>query len=590
MQKLRPSAIWARRLTVAVPLLGVLFFFQNCDPFSQNSFRASFGRTGVVSNSTNQGTSNQMPTGEDPVTPTPQPPPVVTTGDNKVPPVITQFPAAQTIYVGMEGKYSGTKGVSVAVKGNGGAGEPGQILTLDCKSLDNRLQVNCGGFTGDTAVMEIMPKEGQECFGGSTQIEYFVIDQDPTNAQAPKLQSATYKLQLTMVDTCLSEAKVYGGTIKSQDNLGESVAISGNYAAAAAVGDDDGAADSGAVHVYQKSSGNWTFQQKLKPSQQNASDKAGPVALDGSVLVVGSPITDASSGIATVFEWSGSQWSEVATLSPGGRLSSTQKDLFGAAVAVQGDWIAVGSYQYTMGSTFGAGSVSLFAKSGGSWNFVQEINSPSPKNFEQFGFALAFDGDRLVVGAPANDTNGLGPGAVYSFRYVNGQWSAEANIDGSKADGGGSSAVFGSALALDGDNLIVGAYKAKGAANNSGAAYYYAFSGGQWQYKQKISHPGSGGDEFARNVSLSGGRLVASAQMQSSDRMARSGSVYYFKLEGGKFNLSFRILARDRAERDYFGSSVAVDGSTVFVGSRLDDGPPKAFSDGAGSSYFIGLD
>ena len=110
-------------------------------------------------------------------------------------------------------------------------------------------------------------------------------------------------------------------------------------------------------------------------------------------------------------------------------------------------------------------------------------------------------------------------------------------------------------------------------------------------FKQKITHPeGRGGDEFARNLSMSGNRLVISAQMQNSDSMARSGSVYYYKLEGEKFNLSFKILARDRAERDYFGSSVAVDGTTAFIGSRLDDGKPMAFSDGAGSAYFIGLD
>lgn len=50
---------------------------------------------------------------------------------------------------------------------------------------------------------------------------------------------------------------------KEWDFFGNSVSISGNYAAIGAPWDDDKGIESGSVYVYKKENGEWNFKQKL---------------------------------------------------------------------------------------------------------------------------------------------------------------------------------------------------------------------------------------------------------------------------------------------------------------------------------------
>ncbi|MEM7609401.1 MAG: FG-GAP repeat protein, partial [Myxococcota bacterium] len=119
-----------------------------------------------------------------------------------------------------------------------------------------------------------------------------------------------------------------------------------------------------------------------------------------------------------------------------------------------------------------------------------------------FGTAVALDGDTLVVGAPGEGWGGRGvnaeqsgsapnSGAVYVFRRTVEGWQQEAYI---KADNADENDFFGFAIALDGDTLVVGAPYESGRFtfdpdNNedpaAGAAYIYerrsSPDGPRWQ-------------------------------------------------------------------------------------------------------------
>jgi hypothetical protein len=119
---------------------------------------------------------------------------------------------------------------------------------------------------------------------------------------------------------------------------------------------------------------------------------------------------------------------------------------------------------------------------------------------DSFGRALSLssDGHTLAVGAPNEDSNGVGvspgtqsdnsasdSGAVYLFRFAGGAWSQEAYLKASNAE---VSDDFGVALSLssDGHTLAVGApnegsngvgvnpnTQSDNSASNSGAVYVY---------------------------------------------------------------------------------------------------------------------
>ena len=110
----------------------------------------------------------------------------------------------------------------------------------------------------------------------------------------------------------------------------------------------------------------------------------------------------------------------------------------------------------------------------------------------KFGTAIALYGDKLVVGAPG-EVNGNSTGSVYVYgRDADGNWVEEAKLYQTSVPTGS----FGSGVALHGDTLVVadGAFP--------GAAYVYQHDITTNSWNQPIGGTLSGGD--CRPVSFSG--------------------------------------------------------------------------------------
>ncbi|MGH7752942.1 MAG: FG-GAP repeat protein, partial [Gemmatimonadales bacterium] len=129
---------------------------------------------------------------------------------------------------------------------------------------------------------------------------------------------------------------------------------------------------------------------------------------------------------------------------------------FGVSIALSGDELFVGRTGEPPGFPLPpsqAGSVHVFRRSaGGSWTESGSIAGSDTKLADGFGSALAVDGDVLVVGAPRS-----GPGgAVYVFerRGGRGAWTQSARLTGpagaAEKGGGGE---FGAAVAVRGGVL-----------------------------------------------------------------------------------------------------------------------------------------
>ncbi|HYU33495.1 MAG TPA: hypothetical protein VEW48_15180, partial [Thermoanaerobaculia bacterium] len=122
---------------------------------------------------------------------------------------------------------------------------------------------------------------------------------------------------------------------------------------------------------------------------------------------------------------------------------------FGSAVAVGDDGtIAVGDYRHDV--------VYLHRNTAGpcEWSTI-----PSPDRGAWFGFALAIDGDRLLVGAPKPG----GTGAVYLVNLGTGG-VVPVSVPGSRPGD-----EVGSAVAMDGTTLAIGA---RGTDERRGRVYF----------------------------------------------------------------------------------------------------------------------
>ena len=172
------------------------------------------------------------------------------------------------------------------------------------------------------------------------------------------------------------------------------------------------------------------------------------------------------------------------------------------------------------------------------------------ENEGAFGAAIALEGDRLVVGADFGDTPAgeSGTGSVYLFTGI-GTDLTGLTLRGKITSGQGAINMqplangdgFGTALALEGDRLVVGARNDDDPQQTNidrGAVHLFTgvgtdFSGLAWQKKLTSGQgainmqPLASGDGFGASVALDGDRLVVGAMQDDTGGIDR-GAVYLF--------------------------------------------------------------
>lgn len=243
------------------------------------------------------------------------------------------------------------------------------------------------------------------------------------------------------------------------------------------------------------------------------------------------------------------------------------QDRFGFAVALWVDTAVIGAYQEdAQGARSGAAYV--FRHDGRGWVQQARLVPSDGAAADYFGHSVAIQGDTIVVGAYGDDDNGPVSGSAYVFREIDGVWAQEAKLtaaDGAEDD------RFGSAIAVWGRLVLVGAHKNDDNGASSGSAYLFVRDSHGWTELDKLlPADGSAGDVFGRAVALSHGRAVIGAY-QNDERGANAGAAYVFVPTAKGWTQQAKLCPPELAAGDYFGCSVAVWGKTVLCGAFRDD-------------------
>lgn len=203
------------------------------------------------------------------------------------------------------------------------------------------------------------------------------------------------------------------------DDFGWSAAMAGDLLV---IGADRQAVASGtaygAAYVFERQAGVWVETQKLNAVQDVALDYFGwSVDTDGTRIVVGAYNDEApgqpfgfDSGAAYVYERSGGAFVEIARLEAS---DADSTDEFGFDVAVDGDAVLVGAWNDSELAN-NAGAAYLFTFDGTGWTEIKVLASDGQAS-DLFGRAVALSGDLIAVGASNDDDNGSNAGAVYVF-------------------------------------------------------------------------------------------------------------------------------------------------------------------------------
>ena len=197
-----------------------------------------------------------------------------------------------------------------------------------------------------------------------------------------------------------------------------------------------------------------------------------------------------------------------------------------------------------------------------------------------FGSSVALTESILAVGAP----NGTSPGVVSIFGQKGGTWISQPLLQLNGTQIGG---LFGAAIAMHGDELLIGAPKvyAEGTLTSAGAASYHVRSADDsWQQLGPVLTGASGlyatNEDFGASVSVSSIlRIAIGAPGNSEELQYQRGKVYIFDYDS-ELDEWTRIQDISGTKiGEQFGSSVALSssGNFLIVGSPTGTGAATIF-------------
>ncbi len=255
-------------------------------------------------------------------------------------------------------------------------------------------------------------------------------------------------------------------------------------------------------------------------------------------------------GAVYVYARGGDGWTET------GRITApepSEGDGFGSAMAVSGDRLLITSRS---ASRPPSGAVHSFARAGSEWRHDGTIAPEGLPEGMSVGGAAALGGDlaALSAGFPRG-----GASLVFLFRHANGAWTREAVLE---PPNGEENTGFGGSLALSGEMLVVGA---PGADSAAGAAYVFEAGPEGWAMTGELGGDGGPRSFFGTAALVVGERVFVAAGGPFG--APEPGAVVSFAREEGEWVETGRLAAFDVGARDMFGSSMATDGATLWVGA-----------------------
>ncbi|MFV1990105.1 MAG: FG-GAP repeat protein, partial [Acidimicrobiales bacterium] len=351
----------------------------------------------------------------------------------------------------------------------------------------------------------------------------------------------------------------------AEDLFGQVIAVDGDTVVVGAYADDDGGPSSGSAYVFTRSGLSWTQQAKLTASDAAPGDIFGiTVAILGDTILVGAYGDDdrgADSGSVYVFTRSGTNWSERTKLTAA---DGAAADSFGSALGIDGGTAVVGAF-HDDNDGINSGSAYVFVGSGASWTQQAKLTAADGAANDFFGRGVDILGDSVVVGAFGDDDAGLTSGSAYVFTRAGTIWSQQTKLTASDA---AASDDFGRSVAMSGNTVVVGS---SGDASNAGSAYVFTRASSVWSQQSKLTASDQTmGDLFGWAVAISRESIVVGAWGDDDDALT-SGSAYVFTRTGTAWSQKEKLTASDAGAEDRFGSSVTIDGITIGAGALLDD-------------------
>jgi hypothetical protein len=360
--------------------------------------------------------------------------------------------------------------------------------------------------------------------------------------------------------------------------VGRSASLSGNTLAVGGPGVDLGGATSGAVYLFERSGGQWSFAHKLSSPVPTFNSLFGrELALAGDRLWVA-----ANPGLVDVrsYRREAGVWQPTGKLAPSGSLFASN---FGHTVSAFGDRAAVAAPQApTIQSTsVRPGAVYLFRDQGVAPVEIERLQPPELGHGDDFGQSLAQSGEVLVVGTSMGNQL-ITQGRAYVYRWSEGAPVLEQVLQGAAAGGSDSQgATFGRRVATDGQRIAVADLAEPAGGFSTGAVWIWRHEAGQWAFEQRVTASTSN-CAFGDRLDLSGDDLLVS-------RNCGQQLFHFRRVQGQWVELGSTPVDNSGT---FQVSALDVEAGELVVGSRLSPAPlanagqVRIYRPGSGSTTY----
>ncbi|MFT5292144.1 MAG: hypothetical protein ACI82F_004230 [Planctomycetota bacterium] len=318
------------------------------------------------------------------------------------------------------------------------------------------------------------------------------------------------------------------------DEFGNSVGVSGDVIVVGAeFNDNDLGNNAGAIYIFEEIGGVWAETAKLTASDGASNMHFGEnVAVSGATVVVGQRENGSlgnNAGAVFVFEKVGGVWTETAKLLAS---DGDKNALLGDTVAIDGTTIVAGSYKADAGGVNGPGACYVFENIGGLWVETQKL-AASDLAGGGFGRSVNIEGDTIVVGTWKDGSQISEGGSAYVFEDQGGVWIEVAKLLPSNPMAG---AWVGHSVGISGDSIVLSAHKFIVGGTAQGGAYLFQDNGSGWNEVTFFqSNDISAKDQFGQWVAIDGDNMIIGAPFDGGSR----GSAYMFEVNCTQFDGTF---------------------------------------------------
>jgi hypothetical protein len=340
----------------------------------------------------------------------------------------------------------------------------------------------------------------------------------------------------------------------ANDYVGYDVAISDSYALVGAYREDYNGTDSGAVYVYESSTGNYlTFLQPTGAASLSSYayfgrymaiyDKYAAISRGNKVVIM-----DVSLGTyGTTLHY--------FTSPAGGTF-----DNFGDALDICNKYVIVGA----SGVNNNSGKAYIYDRvTGDLLHTLDNPNNYSPTDDDKFGVTAAISDSYAIVGAGQEDTvNRASAGVLYVFNSQTGELlHTVVNPDTTN-----SSSFANSEIAISGNYAAIGSKLANSTTGDYSAGVVYLLDCATGEIKLTIDNPNYYGDftdYFGQSLGMTDSRIIVGANYEDApDGSSNSGKAYIFDYtqEIITNNITGIVNAQSITQN---GTSVALESTSV---------------------------